>query len=76
MSGVISIPALRVAGGPSVAIQSAAVDGTALHAVSVYDQFDRRRHFWFRDRESALAYAVGQADALGLLLLDLTDDCE
>lgn len=75
MSGaVVSIPALRVADGPSVAIQPADVEGSRLHAVTIRDLNGRRRDRWFGDQAAALAHAVEQADTLGLLLLDLTHD--
>ncbi len=75
MSGaVISIPALRTADGPSVALQIASVDGATLHVVSIRDRSGRRRDRWFDDRLAALAHSVEQADAMGLLLLDLAAD--
>lgn len=73
MSAVLSIPSLRVADGPSVAIQPAEVAGSPLFAVTVRDRGGQRRDRWFGSECAALAHAVEQADALGLLLLDLRD---
>lgn len=69
----ICIPQLRLAEGPSVALQCAQVDGATLCAVSVWDRSGRRWHRWHASETDALAYAVEQADALALLLLDLRD---
>lgn len=71
MSVVVEIPALRIADGPSVAIQDAQAAGTALWAVSIRDHHSRRRDRWFGREADALAFAIEHADALGLLLLDL-----
>jgi len=73
---VLSIPVLRIADGPSVAIQPAIVDGSTLHAVSIRNRDGRRLDRWFQDRPAALAHAVEQADGLGLLLLDLADGAD
>lgn len=73
---VIGIPFLRSADGPSVALQSAVVDGNELHAVSLRDRGGRQRDRWFGDRPAALAHAVELADSLGLLLLDLPTEID
>ena len=73
---VLSIPPLRSADGPSVAIQPAEVAGTALHAVTVLTSGGRRIDRWFPSEAAALAHAVEQADALGLLLIDLREPAE
>lgn len=76
MSAVVSIPALRVADGPSVALQEALVDGETLHVVTIRDRCGRCRDRWFGTPAAALAHAVEQADGLGLLLLNLTDGAD
>ena len=73
LGAVISIPTLRSADGPSVALQPAHVSGSLLFAVTVRDRGGQRRDRWFGSESAALAHAVEQADALGLLLLDLRD---
>ena len=70
---VIDVPQLRLAEGPSVALQCADVDGSALCAVTTWDRSGRRWHRWYASEGDALAYAVEQADSLSLLLLDLRE---
>jgi hypothetical protein len=69
----IPIPELLTADGPSVCIQSARAAGTTLSVASIWDRSGRRWHRWYPCELSALAYAVEQADALGLLLFDMRE---
>lgn len=76
-AGIVqTIPTLRTADGPSVAVQPAQVAGSALWAVTIRDRNGHRRDRWFPSEGAALAHAVEQADALGLLLLDLREPGE
>jgi len=73
VSAVITIPELRTADAPSVALQAAAVAGSILNVVSIRDHGGQRLDRWFATEAEALAHAVTKADGLGLILFDLRD---
>lgn len=70
----LEVPSLRSAFGNwrGVAIETAELAGSMLAAVTTRCQITTRRR-WFGSEADALAYAVEQADAHNLPLLDLRD---